>query len=189
MHSMFHMGDNDKFFFDWKYLVESGLSVKDFIAPTSFAFKTNRTFQMGGIYGSMSYLQITASDLSDRMLADFLDMESSQIVTMHIQSVDQTAAIKTIKRTIMASVAIRLAPACQGKGYGTEALSEMTRFCFENTQLQRLWTKVDVRNIPSQRMLEKCGYIKEGLIRQGKMTNTWCDYYIYGILSSDKAGR
>ena len=100
MHAMFHMGDNDKFFFDWKYLVESGLSVKDFIAPTAFAFKTNRTFQMGNIFGSMSYLQISASDLSDRMLADFLDMESSQIVTMHIQSVDQTAAIKTIKHTI-----------------------------------------------------------------------------------------
>ena len=100
MHSMFHMGDNDKFFFDWKYLVESGLSVKDFVAPTAFAFKNSRTFQMGSIYGSMSYLQIIASDLSDRMLADFLDMESSQIVTMHIQSVDQTAAIKTIKRTI-----------------------------------------------------------------------------------------
>ena len=100
MHAMFHMGDNDKFFFDWKYLVGSGLSVKDFIAPTAFAFKTNRTFQMGNIFGSMSYLQITASDLSDRMLADFLDMESSQIVTMHIQSVDQTAAIKTIKHTI-----------------------------------------------------------------------------------------
>ena len=100
MHSMFHMGDNDKFFFDWKYLVESGLSVKDFIAPTAFAFKTNRTFQMGSIFGAMSYLAITASDLSDRMLADFLDMESTQIVTMHIQSVDQTAAIKAIKRTI-----------------------------------------------------------------------------------------
>lgn len=64
------------------------------------AFKTNRTFQMGSIFGSMSYLAITASDLSDRMLADFLDMESTQIVTMHIQSVDQTAAIKTIKRII-----------------------------------------------------------------------------------------
>ena len=94
-----------------------------------------------------------------------------------------------IENDRMASVAIRLAPACQGKGYGTEALSEMTRFCFENTQLQRLWTKVDVRNIPSQRMLEKCGYRKEGLIRQGKMVNTWCDYVIYGILSTDKAGR
>lgn len=101
MHSMFHMGDNDKFFFDWKYLVESGLSVKDFIAPTAFAFKTNRTFQMGSIFGSMSYLAITASDLSDRMLADFLDMESTQIVTMHIQSVDQTAAIKTIQNRLV----------------------------------------------------------------------------------------
>ena len=100
MHSMFHMGDNDKFVFDWKWLVNSGLSVKDFIAPTSFAFKGSRTFQMGSLYGAMSYLAITASDLSDRMLADFLDMESSQIVTMHIQSVDQTAAIKTIKHTI-----------------------------------------------------------------------------------------
>lgn len=100
MHEMFHMGDDDKFLFDWKWLVESGLSVKDFIAPTSFAFTGNRTFQMGSLYGAMSYLAITASDLSDRMLADFLDMESSQIVTMHIQSVDQTAAIKTIKHTI-----------------------------------------------------------------------------------------
>ncbi len=102
MHSMFHMGDgdNDRFYFDWKWLAESGLSVKDFIAPTCFAFPTSRIFQMGGLYGSMFYLQITASDLSDQMLKDFLEMESSQIVTMHIQSVDQTAAIKQIKHKI-----------------------------------------------------------------------------------------
>ena len=90
-----------------------------------------------------------------------------------------------IENDRMASVAIRLARSSQGKGYGTEALSAMTRFCFERTELQRLWTEVDVRNIPSQRLLEKCGYTKEGLIRQGKMVNTWCDYYIYGILKSD----
>ena len=102
MHSMFHMGggDNDRFYFDWKWLVESGMSVKDFIAPTCFAFPKSRIFQMGGLYGAMSYLQITASDLSDQMLKDFLEMESSQIVTMHIQSVDQTAAIKQIKHKI-----------------------------------------------------------------------------------------
>ncbi len=70
------------------------------IAPTGFAFPKNRVFQMGGMYGSMSYLQITASDLSDQLLKDFLDMESSQIVTMHIQSVDQNKAIKSIKHTI-----------------------------------------------------------------------------------------
>ena len=100
MHAMFHMGDHDRFHFDWKQLVPSGLSVKDFIAPAAFEFKGSRVFRMGSIFGSMSYLSITASDLSDRMLADFLDMEFSQIVTMHIQSVDQNKAIKTVKHTI-----------------------------------------------------------------------------------------
>lgn len=100
MHSQFHMGDEEKFVFDWNWLVGSGLSVKDFIAPSCFHFKTGRVFQMGSMYGAMSFLSITASDISDRMLADFLGMESSQIVTMHIQSVDQNEAIKTVKHTI-----------------------------------------------------------------------------------------
>ena len=100
MHKQFHMGDDEKFNFDWKYLVGSGLSVKDFIAPSAFAFPNGRRFQMGSLYGCMSFLSIDASDISDRMLADFLSMESSQIVTMHIQSVDQNEAIKTIKHTI-----------------------------------------------------------------------------------------
>ncbi|WP_334308066.1 VirB4-like conjugal transfer ATPase, CD1110 family [Stomatobaculum longum] len=100
MHAMFHMVDHDRFYFDWSWLVGSGLSVKEFIAPTSFSFPGSRTFTMGDLKGAMSYLQITASDLSDQMLKDFLDMESSQIVTMHIQSVNQTTAIKQIKHTI-----------------------------------------------------------------------------------------
>lgn len=90
-----------------------------------------------------------------------------------------------IENDRMASVAIRLSPKYQGQGYGTESLSAMTKFCFENTELKRLWTEVDVRNTASCRILEKCGYTREGLIRQGKMVNTWCDYYIYGILSAD----
>ena len=85
----------------------------------------------------------------------------------------------------MAAAAIRLSRAVQKRGYGTESLSAMTRFCFENTELKRLWAEADVRNTASVRMLEKCGYIREGLIRQGRMVNTWCDYYIYGILKSD----
>ena len=100
MHSQFHMGDNERFSFDWKWFPGTGLSVKDFIAPSGLNFKNGRTFQMGGMYGAMSFLSITASDISDRLLADFLSMESSQIVTMHIQSVDQNEAIKTVKHTI-----------------------------------------------------------------------------------------
>lgn len=87
-----------------------------------------------------------------------------------------------IENNRMASVAIRISKEHQSKGYGTETIKAMTNFCFKNTKLQRLWTEVDVRNIGSWKMLEKCGYVREGLIRQGKMVNTWCDYYIYGIL-------
>ena len=100
MHRQLHMGDKARFHFDWKYLVDSGLSTKDFIAPSGFEFPIGRYFRMGDLYCAMSFLSIDASDISDRMLADFLGMESSQIVTMHIQSVDQNEAIKTIKHTI-----------------------------------------------------------------------------------------
>ncbi|WP_026519408.1 VirB4-like conjugal transfer ATPase, CD1110 family [Butyrivibrio sp. FCS006] len=100
MHRQMHMGETGKFRFDWKYLVNSGLSVKDFIAPSSFEFPNGRYFKMGDTWCAMSFLSIDASDISDRMLADFLGMESSQIVTMHLQSVDQNEAIKTIKHTI-----------------------------------------------------------------------------------------
>ena len=100
MHGIFNLDGESKFYFDWQKLAAGGLTVKDAIAPTAFAFQNSRTFQMGGIFGSVSYLSITASDLSDQLLKDFLDMDSSQIVTMHIQSVDQNRAIKTVKRTI-----------------------------------------------------------------------------------------
>ena len=90
-----------------------------------------------------------------------------------------------IENNRMASIAVRLSPACQGRGYGTEALNAITNFCFEHTELQRLWTEVHIENIASQRMLEKCSYTREGFIRQGKMVNMWCDYYIYGRLKND----
>lgn len=90
----------EPFRFSWDWLAPSGLSVKDFIAPSSFEFKSGNLFGMGHKTGAVSFLQILAPELNDRMLADFLDMESSLIVTMHIQSIDQVRAIKTVKRKI-----------------------------------------------------------------------------------------
>ena len=100
MHGMFHIDERTDFNFEWEWLVPSGLSVKDFIAPSSFEFRNGKEFGVGKKLGAVSFLQILAPELNDRMLADFLDMESSLIVTMHIQSVDQTKAIKTVKRKI-----------------------------------------------------------------------------------------
>lgn len=90
-----------------------------------------------------------------------------------------------IENDRMAKIAFRISPAYQGKGYASEALDAMVRFCFTETELKRLWTDVDTRNIASVRVLEKCGFTREGLIRQGKMVSTWCDYYIYGLLRTD----
>jgi hypothetical protein len=100
MHSLFHIGEKQKFRFDWKWLPESGLSVKDFIVPSSFTFKKNRIFQMGATYGAMSFVAITAPELSDEMLADILEIDSGLAVTMHIHSINQSAAIKEIKHKI-----------------------------------------------------------------------------------------
>ncbi len=100
LHRMFHPSDNQKFKFAWDAIWKTGLSSKDFIAPDSFTFKSGQYFQIGRTYGAVSFLQILAPELTDRMLADFLDLENSMVVTLHIQSIDQSAAIKNIKRKI-----------------------------------------------------------------------------------------
>ena len=100
LHDMLRIDDPAPFRFSWDWLAPSGLSVKDFIAPSSFEFAKGNYFGIGQKRGAVSLLQILAPELNDRMLADFQDMESSLIVTMHVQSVDQVSAIKTIKRKI-----------------------------------------------------------------------------------------
>ena len=100
LHGIFHMDEQVPFRFEWDWLAPSGLSTKDFVAPSGFEFRTGKQFRMGKKYGAVSFVQILAPELNDRMLADFLDMESSLIVSLHIQSVDQVKAIKTVKRKI-----------------------------------------------------------------------------------------
>ena len=99
MHGVFHP-EGEPFQFDFSWLAPSGLSTKDFIAPSSFRFGEGRYFRMGKKIGAASFLQILAPELNDRMLADLLDLETGVIVNLHIHSIDQTEAIKTVKRKI-----------------------------------------------------------------------------------------
>ena len=99
LHGVFHPeGEPFSFSFDW--LTPTGLSTKDFIAPSSFRFGEGRYFRMGKKIGAASFLEILAPELNDRMLADILDLETGVIVNLHIRSIDQSEAIKTIKRKI-----------------------------------------------------------------------------------------
>lgn len=99
LHSVFHP-EGDPFRFSWDWLTPSGLTTKDFIAPSSFRFGEGRYFRMGRKIGAVSFLEILAPELNDRMLADILDLETGIVVNLHIKSIDQTEAIKTIKRKI-----------------------------------------------------------------------------------------
>ena len=100
MYEFFNPDSHTPFDFSYDMVLKSGMSTKDFIAPTSFRFRKARDFSMGDRLGAASYLQIIAPELSDRMLADFLDMDRDIMINMHIQSIEQSEAIKMVKSKV-----------------------------------------------------------------------------------------
>ena len=102
MYDMFHLDAQTPFLFDWKWLAPTGLRTKDFIVPSSFKFGERQRFGMGSKVSAVSFFSILASELNDRCLAEFLAMDSSLVVSFHLQAIDQTAAIKDIKHKLTA---------------------------------------------------------------------------------------
>ena len=100
LHDVFNMDTHEPFRFSYDMVARTGLSTKDFIAPTSFNFREGKCFKMGRTIGAVSFLQILAPELNDRMLADFLEMDSNITVNFHIRTIDQAKAIKSIKSKI-----------------------------------------------------------------------------------------
>lgn len=100
LYETFNPEEKVPFQFSYDRILRSGMGTKDFVAPTSFVFKEGKTFQMGNTIGAASYLQILAPELTDKMLAEFLDMDSNLIVNLHIQSIDQMKAIKLVKSKV-----------------------------------------------------------------------------------------
>lgn len=99
LHGLLHPR-GEPFAFEWDWLAPSGLSVKDFIAPSSFEFGETRRFRIGEMYGAVSFLQILAPEIQDRILTDFMDVEGNLLVTMHVRGINQNEAIKMVKRKI-----------------------------------------------------------------------------------------
>ena len=100
LHGQLHPGSREPFLFSWKDIPKTGMGTKDFIAPDSFDFRQSRTFRVGQSWGAVSYLQILASEMSDKLLAEILELDAELTVTLHVQTVDQLKAIKTIKGKI-----------------------------------------------------------------------------------------
>jgi ribosomal-protein-alanine N-acetyltransferase len=74
----------------------------------------------------------------------------------------------------------------RGKGYGTEAVQLIVDYLFLSKDIERVQANTDVRNKPSQRVLEKAGFKREGLMRRrGFIRGLWTDAHIYSIIRSD----
>ena len=146
MHGIFHIDGQEQFKFSWDMLVPSGLSVKDFIAPSSFEFASSRYFKMGAKFGAVSFLNILAPELNDRLLADLLDMDSSLVVAMHVKALDQLNAIKTVKRklTELNATKIQEQKKAVRAGYDMDILpSDLATY---GTEAQKLLQELQSRN-------------------------------------------
>lgn len=100
MYETFNQDNRVPFRFSYDDVLRTGLSTKDYIAPSSFVFKNGKDFHMGDTIGAVSYLQILAPELTDKMLAEFLEMDCNLLVNLHIQSIDQIKAIKLVKAKV-----------------------------------------------------------------------------------------
>lgn len=106
MFRIFHQGSEEKFMWNFNLPIDTGLSSKDFIAPSSFDFKPSeqldatRFFRCGEDWGAASYIKIFAADMEDRIIADLLGIHSTMLITIHVNVLPQTTAINRAKEEL-----------------------------------------------------------------------------------------
>jgi len=179
LHGQMHPDGSEKLQMEWAELAKTGLSAKDYIAPTSFDFRNARTFRMGTTIGAASFIQIIAPELTDRLLADFLNMDNAITVNMHIKSIDQQEAIKTIKRKITDLDAMKIAEQKKAvrsgydmdviptdiSTYGEEAKNILKELQSRNERMF-LVTVIVLNTAPTKQKLENLVFASAGIAQK-----------------------
>jgi aminoglycoside 6'-N-acetyltransferase len=77
-------------------------------------------------------------------------------------------------------------PAMQGRGYATEAVGEVLRYLFEDRGKHKVCADCDTRNDASWRLMERLGFVREGMLRESfRDADRWADEHLYGLLEAD----
>lgn len=103
---IFHPATNEKLLWNWDMPVKTGLSSKDFIAPSSFSFKSGpdlnatKYFRVGERVGAVSYLQVFASDMEDRIIADVMNLGSNVWISIHSDAMSRKEALDYAKDNV-----------------------------------------------------------------------------------------
>jgi hypothetical protein len=198
LHSVLHLGTAERFAFEWDWLPRTGLSTKDYIAPASFHFGEGRSFRAGAKIGAASFLQITAPELNDRVLADFLEVDGNVAVNLHIRSIDQNEAVKMIKRKLTDIDGMRINEQKKAvrSGYDMEIMpSDLNTYGDEAKKLLKdlqqrnermfLITVITLNVAGSKQTLENSVFQMSGIARKHNCTLTRLDYMQEpGLMSS-----
>ena len=85
-----------------------------------------------------------------------------------------------------ADVGYELSKDFWGKGIASEALEAVVRYGFQHFQLERIQALIEPNNLPSQKLVEKIGFKREGLLRHYEFTcGKFDDLIMYSILKED----
>ena len=78
----------------------------------------------------------------------------------------------------------------EGKGFGTEALRAIINFAFKQLGMNKLYIRCALQNSRSYELAERCGFRREGLLRQDFRDHTrqLIDVYYYGLTRTDYNG-
>jgi ribosomal-protein-alanine N-acetyltransferase len=70
-----------------------------------------------------------------------------------------------------------------GQGFATEAADALLQWAFDTLDLNRVQAETDTRNTASARVLEKLGFVREGMLREDCIVNgEVSDSWVYGLL-------
>lgn len=115
--------------------------------------------------------------------------EAGQFVIVHRESrrvVGTCLLFRFEQSSARAEVGYVLAREYWGAGYMLEAMKAFVVFAFEQLGMRRLEAEIDPRNVSSARLLERLGFVREGLLRQRwAMKGEVTDSGFYGLLHED----
>lgn len=100
--------------------------------------------------------------------------------------IGEAGIISVNKNANRCVVGYNLLPRFWNKGYATEITRCLIAYAFNNLKFERVEALADINNIPSCRVLEKSGMLREGVLKHfAKINNCYHDICYYGITIGD----
>ena len=94
--------------------------------------------------------------------------------------------LNMVSKHYRSEIGVELSREQWGKGIASEAFEAVIRYGFEQLELQRIEALIEPPNLPSQKLVERKGFIREGLLRSYEFTRgKFDDLYMYSLLKQD----